>query len=86
LYYVIDEQAVVIFQGPSNLQVDSLDLADEPHPRFPVPGHILSFGGDALIQVMPTTLSFTWFLEFKISPTTPKAHFNSFEIFSYDLI
>jgi hypothetical protein len=28
--------------------VDLLDLTDEPDPRFPVPGHILSVGGDAL--------------------------------------
>ncbi len=37
-----------LFQGPSNLPVDLLDLTDEPHPRFPVPGHILSVGGDPL--------------------------------------
>ncbi len=38
-----------IFQGPSSLPVeDSLDLTHEPHPRFPVQGHILSIGGDAL--------------------------------------
>jgi hypothetical protein len=38
-----------IFQGPSSLPVeDSLDLTNEPHPRFLVQGHILSIGGDAL--------------------------------------
>jgi len=35
-------------QGPSSFPVDSLDLTYEPHPRFPVQGHILSVGGDAL--------------------------------------
>jgi hypothetical protein len=35
-------------QGPSSFPVDSLDLTNEPHPRFPVQGRILSFGGDAL--------------------------------------
>jgi hypothetical protein len=29
--------------------VDSLDLSDELHPQFPVQGHILSTGGDALM-------------------------------------
>ncbi len=28
--------------------MDSLDLTDEPHPRLPVQGHILSVGGDAI--------------------------------------
>jgi hypothetical protein len=28
--------------------VDSMDLIDEPHSRFPVQGHILSIGEDAL--------------------------------------
>jgi len=37
------------FQGPRTLPVDSLDLTDEPHPRFLVQGHILSIGGDALM-------------------------------------
>ncbi len=38
-------------EGPSSLRVYSLDLTDEvcePHRRFPVQGHILSIGGDAL--------------------------------------
>ncbi len=37
-----------LVQGPSNLPVDLRDLNDEPCPRFPVQGHILSFGGDVL--------------------------------------
>ncbi len=35
-------------QGPSNRPVDSLDWADQRHPRFPVQGHMLSVGGDAV--------------------------------------
>jgi hypothetical protein len=38
-------------QGSSSLPVDPLDWTDEPHPRFPVQGHILSIGGDALTKV-----------------------------------
>ncbi len=41
-------KAVYFVQGPSNLPVDSLDWVDQPHPRFPIQGHILSIGGDAL--------------------------------------
>jgi hypothetical protein len=40
-----------VFRGPSSLLVDSLDLTNEPHPRFPVHGHIrMSVGGDALMS------------------------------------
>jgi hypothetical protein len=38
----------VFFQGLSILPGESLDLTHEPHPRFPVRGHRLSIGGDAL--------------------------------------
>jgi hypothetical protein len=33
-----------------SLPVDSLDLTHEPHPRFPLEGHILNIGGDALVK------------------------------------
>jgi hypothetical protein len=33
--------------------VDSLEWTDEPHPRFPGQGHILSAGGDALSVQSP---------------------------------
>ncbi len=33
--------------------MDSLDLTDEPHPRFPVHGHIgMSVGGDAPMSLI----------------------------------
>ncbi len=35
--------------------MDVLDWTDEPHPRFPVQGHILSIGGDALTKVPRST-------------------------------
>ncbi len=35
-------------KSPTKFPVDSLDLTYEPHPRFPVQGHILNAGGDAL--------------------------------------
>ncbi len=34
------------FQGPAVFQPSG--FTDEPHPRFPVQGHILRVGGDAL--------------------------------------
>ncbi len=37
------------YQGPCSRWVDSLNWPNEPHPRFPVQGHILGIGGDALI-------------------------------------
>ncbi len=40
-------------QGYSSLLVDPLDLTAAPHPRFPVQGHILSAGGDALREPLP---------------------------------
>jgi hypothetical protein len=40
-------KGVQFFRVPAVLE-DSLDLTNEPHPRFPVEGHILSIGGDAL--------------------------------------
>jgi hypothetical protein len=36
------------FTGFYWIPLDPLDLTDEPHPRFPVQGHTLSGGGDAL--------------------------------------
>jgi hypothetical protein len=41
------------FQPPRSPPVDSLDWTDEPHPRFPGQGHILSVGGDALSVQSP---------------------------------
>jgi hypothetical protein len=42
--------------------LDSLDLTAVPHPRFPVPGHILSIGGDVLTASSPdmNAQSFQW--------------------------
>jgi hypothetical protein len=39
-------------QGPSSLS--SSGFADARHPRFPVQGHILSVGGDALRRAFPS--------------------------------
>ncbi len=39
-----------LFKGQSSLLVDALDMTAAPHPRFPAQGHILSTGGDALMQ------------------------------------
>jgi hypothetical protein len=41
----------------SHLRVDSPDWTGEPHPRFPVQGHILSIGGDALKQSFNVALA-----------------------------
>jgi hypothetical protein len=45
---LLGSQSCAFFLGPRILPVDSLDLTDEPHPRFSVQGHILSVGGDGL--------------------------------------
>jgi len=48
-------KAVVCFQAPSSL---STGCIDEPHlRRFPVQGHILSTGGDALSTSLTTSTS-----------------------------
>jgi hypothetical protein len=38
-----------LFQALSSLPADSLDCTDDSHPIFPVQGHVLSVGGDALM-------------------------------------
>jgi len=44
-------ESYAYFQGPSSLPDDSLDsTTDEPHPRFLLQGHIVSVGGDALLE------------------------------------
>jgi len=43
-------KAVLFFQGPRSLPVDSLDSTDDTHPRFLVQGQKLSIGGDAVSQ------------------------------------
>jgi len=43
-------ESCAFFQGASSLPEDSLDSTDEPHPRFLVQGHVVSVGGDALIE------------------------------------
>ncbi len=37
-----------LFQGHIGLPANSLDFTAVPHRRFPLQGHILSAGGDAL--------------------------------------
>jgi hypothetical protein len=41
-------EAVHFFKFRASLPVDPLDMTAAPHPRFPVQGHILSTGGDAV--------------------------------------
>ncbi len=51
-------ESCACYQGPRSFPVDSLDLTNEPHPRFLVQGHILSVGGDALMAVYERGLGF----------------------------
>jgi len=62
-------------QGPSSLPVDSLGSTDEPHPRFPEQGHVLSVGGEALTQrsqqmCMLYSLIYRWTHQGKVKGTS----------------
>jgi len=41
--------------------VDALDLSDELLPKYPVLGHILSIGGDALMRGINSFEHTSWY-------------------------